>query len=134
MGQWAQGACALSADGVYQKFLDPYGSRPFRRIFLARAGPGPVPRPPGVAAFPGPGEGVVSPVLRDVLAANPGVSGFVPGRVTGTIGAAGFGGPDELYAYVGTAPDKLTAPHALERFGGGGGTDGSTRRSSTRGP
>ncbi|MFE5794475.1 FtsX-like permease family protein [Streptomyces sp. NPDC056503] len=104
---------------AYQKFLDPYGSRPFRRVFLARTGPGPAPLPPGVTAFPGPGEAVVSPALRDVLTANPGVSGLVPGRVTGTIGAEGLGGPDELYAYVGTTRDKLTAPHAFDGFGDG---------------
>ncbi|MFD4371581.1 ABC transporter permease [Streptomyces sp. NPDC058486] len=107
------------SDVAYQKFLDPYGSRPLRRIFLARTGAGPVPRPPGVSTVPGPGEAVVSPALRDVLAANPGVSGLVPGRVTGTIGAEGLGGPDELYAYVGTTPDRLTAPHALAGFGDG---------------
>ncbi|MFD6247308.1 hypothetical protein [Streptomyces roseolus] len=77
---------AEHSSAVYQKFLDPYGSRPLRRMFLARTGPGPVPSPPGVTAFPGPGEVVVSPALRDALAANPGVSGLVPGRVTGTIG------------------------------------------------
>ncbi|MEU2506073.1 FtsX-like permease family protein [Streptomyces sp. NPDC007863] len=110
---------AEHSSAVHQQFLDPYGSRPLRRVFLARTGPGPVPRPPGVTAFPGPGEVVVSPALRDVLAANPGASGLVPGRVTGTIGAAGLGSPDELYAYVGTTPDKLTAPRALDRFGDG---------------
>ncbi|MFB7937498.1 FtsX-like permease family protein [Streptomyces sp. NPDC056049] len=104
---------------AYQKFLDPYGSRPLRRIFLARTGPGPVPLPPGLTTFPAPGEAVVSPALRDVLAQHPGVSGLVPGRVTGTIGSEGLGGPDELYAYVGTTPDTLTEAHALEGFGGG---------------
>ncbi|WP_031003361.1 FtsX-like permease family protein [Streptomyces sp. NRRL F-5727] len=104
---------------AFQKFLDPYGSRPLRRVFLARTGPGSVPPPPGVAALPGPGEAVVSPALRNILTAHPGVSGLVPGRVTATIGSEGLGGPDELYAYVGTTPDKLTEPQALARFGGG---------------
>ncbi|MFE9043007.1 FtsX-like permease family protein [Streptomyces sp. NPDC012421] len=103
----------------YQKFLDPYGSRPLRRIFLARTGPGSVPHPPGLTSLPGPGEVVVSPALREVLAAHPAVSGLVPGRVTDTIGSEGLGGPDELYAYVGTTPDKLTDAHVLEGFGGG---------------
>ncbi|WP_282694692.1 FtsX-like permease family protein [Streptomyces sp. CC208A] len=104
---------------AYQEFVDPYGSRPLRRVFLARTGPGEAVRPPGLTSLPGPGETIVSPELRDVLAAHPGVSGLVPGRVTGVIGPEGLGGPDELYAYVGTAPDKLTEPRPLAGFGGG---------------
>ncbi|MFJ6422712.1 FtsX-like permease family protein [Streptomyces hydrogenans] len=114
-----QPAPAEHSSAVYQKYLDPYGSRPLRRVFLARTGPGPIPRPPGVTHIPGPGEAVVSPALRDVLTAHPEVSGLVPGRVTGTIGDEGLGGPDELYAYVGTTPDRLTSPHPLDGFGDG---------------
>ncbi|MEU3606546.1 FtsX-like permease family protein [Streptomyces sp. NPDC035033] len=108
---------AQQGNVVYQNFVDPYGSRPLRRTFLARTGPGEAPTPPGITALPGPGEAVVSPELRDVLAAHPNASGLVPGRVTGIIGPEGLGGPNELYAYVGTTPDKLTEPRALDRFG-----------------
>ncbi|WP_420377834.1 FtsX-like permease family protein [Streptomyces filamentosus] len=33
--------------------------------------------------------------------------------------AEGLGGPDDLYAYIGTTPDKLSEPRPLARFGGG---------------
>ncbi|MFJ5708851.1 FtsX-like permease family protein [Streptomyces sp. NPDC093105] len=102
---------------LYQELSDPYGSRPLRRTFFARTGAGPVPLPPGIEALPRPGEAVVSPELRDLLAANPGVAGLVPGRVTGTIAPTGLGGPDDLYAYIGTTADKLTDPQRLGRVG-----------------
>ncbi|MFI8323675.1 FtsX-like permease family protein [Streptomyces sp. NPDC085529] len=102
---------------LYQELSDPYGSRPLRRTFFARTEAGPVPLPPGIEALPRPGEAVVSPELRDLLAANPGVAGLVPGRVTGTIAPTGLGGPDDLYAYIGTTADKLTDARRLGRVG-----------------
>ncbi|TXS16697.1 FtsX-like permease family protein [Streptomyces sp. adm13(2018)] len=102
---------------IYQEFLDPYGSRPLRRVFFARTAPGEAPVPPGLTALPRPGEAIVSPELAKLLAANPRTAGLVPGRVSSTIAPTGLGGPDELFAYIGTTPDKLPAARQLGYFG-----------------
>lgn len=86
---------------------DAYGAEPLYRMFVARTGPGRTPLPPGVDRLPGPGEVVLSPRLREVLHDHPGVSGLVPGKVTGVIGPAGLAGPDDLYAYIGKTEDQL---------------------------
>ena len=63
------------------------------------------PLAPGLSRYPRPGELIVSPALAVVLrgphAAE--LAHRLPGKVVGTIGKAGLAGPDELYAYVGTA-------------------------------
>ncbi|MFF3839775.1 ABC transporter permease [Streptomyces sp. NPDC001930] len=105
---------------VYQEFLDPYGSRPLRRVFFGRTGAGPAPAPPGIKEIPRAGEAIVSPELAELLAANPRAAGLVPGRVTGTIAPVGLGGADELFAYIGTDPSKLPAARQLGHFGGDG--------------
>ncbi|MFZ4298299.1 FtsX-like permease family protein [Streptomyces cinereoruber] len=102
---------------VYQQFLDPYGARPLRRVFIGRTGSSPVPVPPGLNDLPYPGEAIVSPKLKEVLSANPRAAGLVPGRVIGTIGPAGLGGPDELYAYIGVPAASLPEARPLGRFG-----------------
>ncbi|MFF9849054.1 FtsX-like permease family protein [Streptomyces litmocidini] len=102
---------------VYQEFLDPYGSEPLRRVFIARTGVGPIPVPPGIKALPRAGEALISPRLSEILASNPRAAGLVPGRVVGTIAPAGLGGPDDLYAYIGTSPDELSAAAPLGHFG-----------------
>ncbi|MFI1656619.1 FtsX-like permease family protein [Streptomyces sp. NPDC020472] len=104
-------------NAVYQEFLDPYGSQPLRRVFIGRTGVGPTPVPPGIKALPRAGEALVSPKLGEILASNPRAAGLVPGRVIGTIAPAGLGGPDELYAYIGTSPDELSAAAPLGHFG-----------------
>lgn len=61
--------------------------------------------PPGVDRLPGPGEMVVSPALRAMLAA-PGnglLRQRLPYRITGTIGHPGLSGPADLYYYAGDA-------------------------------
>ncbi|MFK0229267.1 FtsX-like permease family protein [Streptomyces sp. NPDC090303] len=111
---------AIPGDGgnfVYQEFLDPYGSKPLRRIFVARTGPGRAPSAPGVRELPPAGKAIVSPKLAQLLASNPRAAGLVPGLVTGTIAPEGLGGPDELYAYVGTTPASLPEARSLSHFG-----------------
>ncbi|MCD2465596.1 ABC transporter permease [Streptomyces sp. MBT42] len=105
---------------VYQEFLDPYGSRPLRRVFFGRTSSGSSPVPPGIKEIPRAGEAIVSPALMELLAANPRAAGLVPGRVTGTIEPVGLGGQDELFAYVGTTPSNLPAARQLGHFGGDG--------------
>ncbi|WP_449470215.1 FtsX-like permease family protein [Streptomyces tanashiensis] len=106
-----------SKNAVYQEFLDPYGSQPLRRVFIGRTGVGPVPVPPGIKTLPRAGEAIVSPKLGEILAANPRAAGLVPGRVIGTIAPAGLGGPDDLYAYIGTDPRTLSEAAPLGHFG-----------------
>ncbi len=96
-----------TADTLFLTRQDPYGARPFTRVFVARPASGPAPVPPGVDRLPAPGEVYVSPRLREILAAEPGLAGLLPGRVTKTIGATGLSGPDELYAYLGRTRAQL---------------------------
>ncbi|MFE2012387.1 FtsX-like permease family protein [Streptomyces sp. NPDC059491] len=102
---------------VYVERNDPYGAQPLRRVLVARTRPGPSPLPPGVSRLPGAGESVISPKLREIMAAHPAVSGLVPGRVTGVIKAEGLGGQDDLYAYIGTTPQELPNAVPLGHFG-----------------
>ncbi|MEK9519293.1 FtsX-like permease family protein [Streptomyces sp. NPDC087908] len=102
---------------VYQEFREPYGSQPLHRVFVARTGPGASPAPPGIERLPDVGEAIVSPKLRDVLTMNPEAAGLIPARVTGTIAPQGLGDSEDLYAYIGTSVDTLTAPQKLGGFG-----------------
>ncbi|SCG47127.1 hypothetical protein GA0070609_1880 [Micromonospora echinaurantiaca] len=99
-----------------------FRDRPIRGRVLRPEGPA-APVPPGVAALPGPGEVVVSPALRDLLDSPDGAL-LAPrlggARVTGTIGAEGLAGPNELAYYLGS--DTLSADEGaarLDEFGGG---------------
>ncbi|MFI9205354.1 FtsX-like permease family protein [Streptomyces sp. NPDC053048] len=107
---------AQEADTVYRdrtvhgRLLRPEGPR--------------APRPPGVAALPAPGEMVVSPALRDLLASDRGalLRERLPHHVTGTIGDRGLMGPDELLYYAGD--DRLVVrtlpangPRRITAFG-----------------
>ncbi|MEV8317309.1 ABC transporter permease [Streptomyces sp. NPDC059900] len=98
---------------------DPHGSKPFSRVFVARAeGGAAVPPPPGLSELPSPGEVFVSPALRDQLRDEPGLKGLLPGKEKGLIGPSGLTDPNELYAYVGTTKDKLgDDARALKSFG-----------------
>ncbi|MFE7552089.1 FtsX-like permease family protein [Streptomyces gardneri] len=108
---------AERSNAAYQAFLDPYGSRPLRRLFIARTGPGPTATPPGVRDLPHVGEAIVSPKLGELLSANPAAAGLVPGHVTGTIEPEGLSGPDDLYAYIGTTITELPSSKPLSHFG-----------------
>ncbi|MFD8972044.1 FtsX-like permease family protein [Streptomyces sp. NPDC059593] len=102
---------------VYREFRDPYGSQPLHRVFVAHAGPGPTPVPPGIDRLPKAGEAIVSPKLVEVLAANPQAAGLIPGRVVGTITPEGLGDSDDLYAYIGATQDELIGAEPLGSFG-----------------
>ncbi|MFF0745347.1 ABC transporter permease [Streptomyces sp. NPDC004111] len=96
-----------AADTLFATRQDPYGASPFTRILVARPAAGPAPVPPGLDRLPAPGEVYVSPRLREILAAEPGLAGLLPGRITATIGATGLAAPDELYAYLGQSRAQL---------------------------
>ncbi|WP_129840756.1 FtsX-like permease family protein [Streptomyces sp. RFCAC02] len=71
--------------------------------------------PPGVDAFPGPGEMVVSPALGRLLDSDEGalLAERLDATRVGTIAPDGLSGPDELFYYIGT--DTLADD---EEFGG----------------
>ncbi|MBM9504469.1 ABC transporter permease [Streptomyces sp. KK5PA1] len=71
------------------------------------------PHPPGTRAVPAPGQMVVSPALKKLLAASPLLRARLPYRITGTILHAGLAGPAELYYYAGS--DQLVARDAHGR-------------------
>ncbi|WP_406443641.1 ABC transporter permease [Streptomyces sp. NBC_00631] len=97
------------------------------------------PAPPGLSAFPKPGEVYLSPALAERLHALPAgqlADRFPKVRSYGTIGAAGLASPDELVAVAGRRPgdpavagsaspqglwdDGLTARAVVSGFGGTG--------------
>lgn len=111
------GRClSVSGKGLSLTRVDPYGSEPFIRIFVALEGK-PIAPPPGLRELPGPGEVIVSPRLHETLKSDPGLARLLPGKERGLISAEGLAHPDELYAYIGTTPETLKAGGHLTRFG-----------------
>jgi len=89
-------------------------------VLLRPDGPDPI-HPPGVRTLPRPGEMVVSPALRELLATPDGalLRARLGRTVVGTIAAPGLVGPGELTYYAGE--DTLTASARVPRishFGG----------------
>ncbi|WLQ36011.1 ABC transporter permease [Streptomyces castrisilvae] len=76
--------------------------------------------PPGIDALPGPGEMVVSPALRDLLASpdNALLKERFPYKLTGTIADEGLRSPNELWFYAGS--DTLTTAAGGHRVTGYG--------------
>ncbi|MFD9390582.1 FtsX-like permease family protein [Streptomyces sp. NPDC060000] len=107
---------ARGADGLALTRVDPYGSDPLTRIFLAQVG-GPIAPPPGLRKFPGPGEVFVSPRIHELLRSDRGLAQLMPGKEMGIISAHGLAQPDELYAYVGARPEELKGGGHLSGFG-----------------
>ncbi|MFF3164063.1 ABC transporter permease [Streptomyces sp. NPDC003273] len=77
-------------------------SKDVRGRLLEAEGPR-APLPPGLGSFPGKGEMVVSPALRDLLASDGArlLRERLPYRITGTIGESGLIGSHELAYYAG---------------------------------
>ncbi len=84
------------------------------------------PLPPGLARLPRPGEVLVSPALRRLLASPEGalLRPRIPGRIAGDVAPAGLLGPSELGFYAGS--DALTEDNArrIDRFGDPGASAG----------
>ncbi|MEV6163319.1 FtsX-like permease family protein [Streptomyces sp. NPDC052052] len=76
--------------------------------------------PPGVAHFPGAGEMVVSPALKELLGSSEGslLRERLPYRITGTVADEGLISPNELLFYVGS--DTLTPANGGHRIAGYG--------------
>jgi hypothetical protein len=86
-------------------------------------------RPPGVSTMPAPGQMVVSPALKRLLASSPLLRARLPYTITGTIGQAGLMGPGELYYYAGS--DRLTARDANLQHGNADRVAGFGHRSNS---
>ncbi|MFF5479076.1 ABC transporter permease [Streptomyces sp. NPDC012935] len=86
---------------------DPYGSHAFTRVFIAKGTKDAGEVPPGLTELPDPGEVFLSPRAHDLLRDQPAVKGLLPGHEQGLIRAPGLAHPDELFAYIGTSPDKI---------------------------
>ncbi|WP_030667020.1 ABC transporter permease [Streptomyces cellulosae] len=95
-------------DDIQGRFVQPEGRR--------------APLPPGVDRFPGKGEMVVSPALKDLLDSDDAklLRERLPYKITGTIGESGLIGSHELAYYAGASGLKLvdTSPVTrLTKFG-----------------
>ncbi|MGW1616424.1 ABC transporter permease [Streptomyces sp. NPDC002285] len=95
-------------DDVRGRLIEPEGER--------------APLPPGVESFPGKGEMVVSPALKDLLASDGAklLRERLPYKITGTIGESGLIGSHELAYYAGASGLRLTdfSPvHRLTEYG-----------------
>ncbi|MDC0772669.1 ABC transporter permease [Streptomyces sp. HD] len=95
-------------DDIRGRLVEPEGKR--------------APLPPGVDSFPGKGEMVVSPALRDLLASDGAelLRERLPYRTIGTIGESGLIGSHELAYYAGASGLKVTdfsAVHRLTEYG-----------------
>ncbi len=94
--------------------------------FLMRAdGAHPV-VPPGITAFPAPGEMVVSPALEELLASPHSalLRERLPYKVTGTIAEAGLRSPNELWFYAGSSTlTSASGGHRIAGYGDPGPSD-----------
>lgn len=91
-------------DDVRGRFVEPEGRR--------------APLPPGVDRFPGKGEMVVSPALKDLLDSDDAklLRERLPYKITGTIGESGLIGSHELAYYAGASGLKLTDSSLVTRL------------------
>ncbi|MER5378979.1 ABC transporter permease [Streptomyces sp. NPDC002688] len=97
---------------------DPYGSKAFTRVFIAKGVENTDTAPPGLKELPDPGEVFLSLGVHDLLRDQPAVKGLLPGHEKGLIGATGLAHPDELFAYIGTTRHEITDEgRALKSWG-----------------
>jgi hypothetical protein len=61
------------------------------------------PPPPGLAAFPAPGQIAASPAFAELHATDPMFAARYPGRIVAEIGPQGLAGPNEVFAWVALA-------------------------------
>lgn len=104
----------LTLDGSSEYRADSIGG------YMLRAEGGHPVLPPGVDKLPGPGEMLVSPALRDLLASPEGelLKKRYDFRDVGTIHEAGLSDPFDLYMYAGS--DSLSTDHGATRVDGFG--------------
>ncbi len=91
-------------DDIQGRLVEPEGRR--------------APLPPGVDRFPGKGEMVVSPALKDLLDSDDAklLRERLPYKITGTIGESGLIGSHELAYYAGASGLKLADTSLVTRL------------------
>ncbi len=91
-------------DDILGRLVEPEGRR--------------APLPPGVDSFPGKGEMVVSPALKDLLDSGDAklLRERLPYKITGTIGESGLIGSHELAYYAGASGLKHTGSSLVTRL------------------
>ncbi|MCT9138266.1 ABC transporter permease [Streptomyces violarus] len=91
-------------DDIRGRLVEPEGGR--------------APLPPGLERFPGKGEMVVSPALKDLLDSDDAklLRERLPYKITGTIGESGLIGSHELAYYAGGSGLKLTDSSLVTRL------------------
>jgi hypothetical protein len=99
-------ASVEDATAAQMRSTDLFDNHAIDRVDLAPVGDTPsadLPVPPGLDAFPAPGEIYVSPALQRLLEDTPSdeLADRFPGRVVGTIGDAGVAHENELVAVIG---------------------------------
>ncbi|HEU5128123.1 MAG TPA: FtsX-like permease family protein [Glycomyces sp.] len=112
--EWRDPVAAATGSAVFASAVDFYGGDEITRIDLARLEDD-APAPPGLDAFPEPGEVWVSPALAGLLEGVPDED-FVDrydGAVAGTVGAEALVHDDELLVVVGR--DAEDAAMTVER-------------------
>lgn len=104
----------VTSGGTALEALSTDHVRGRRLTIVDLAATGSAPAPPGLRAFPRPGEVWVSPALKRLLARLPAdqLGARLPGRVAGTLGRSALVFPEELVAVVGRTPSDpaMTAP------------------------
>ncbi|WP_327698579.1 ABC transporter permease [Streptomyces sp. NBC_00459] len=103
-------------DDIRGRIVEPEGRR--------------APLPPGVDRFPGKGEMVVSPALKDLLDSDDAklLRERLPYRITGTIGESGLIGSHELAYYAGGSGLKLSVISPVTRLTEYGKPDATTEK------
>ncbi|EFL37113.1 integral membrane protein [Streptomyces viridochromogenes DSM 40736] len=91
-------------DDILGRLVEPEGRR--------------APLPPGVERFPGKGEMVVSPALKDLLESDDAklLRERLPYKITGTIGESGLIGSHELVYYAGASGMKIVDASLVTRL------------------
>jgi hypothetical protein len=95
---------------------DTFGNQLINQIDVAATGPD-APVPPGMSRLPGPGQYFASPALASLLRSQPAdeLRDRYPGRLAGTIGAAGLPSPNSLIIVIGHTVRQLSnSPDAVE--------------------
>lgn len=105
-------AAPATATAVQRTTEEAFRGHTIVLVELAPTGHGAPPVPPGLDAFPAPGELVVSPGVADLLAAEPraALADRYPGTVVGTIGPAGRAIDDDLTVVAGRAEGTIPVP------------------------
>ena len=110
--QWRTPAAASEgATALQRTTTTAVGGRPLVVVDLAATGAGAPPAPPGLAAFPAPGQTALSPALAALVATRPELAARF-GAGSTVLGREALAHPAELVAVVGRAPDDpvMTAP------------------------